>query len=306
MKAAFVFSGQGAQSVGMGKDLFENSPAAAAIYREADSVLGWSVSEICFNGPTEKLTESKYCQPAIYTTSAACLAAFNEKFGAQIKAVGCAGLSLGEYAAFYAAGYFTFADGLKLVAKRAELMDAACRETAGGMACVLNGDPEIIRQVCVECGIDVANFNCPGQIVISGLKDGVEKAVNALKEKGVRKLIPLNVAGAYHSRLMKSAGDKLKSVLDGVAVKPLCVPVAQNYTGEIVKNEAEIKENLVKQVAGSVRWEECVRALSELGADTFIEFGPGTVLTGLVKKTDATKALFNVSSSADLAKIPVA
>ena len=214
MKAAYIFSGQGAQAVGMGKDLYEQSNAAAAIYNEADTVLGWSISEICFNGPAEKLTESRYCQPAIYTTSMACLAAYREKYdGDPDEIVGCAGLSLGEYAALACAGFFTFANGLKLVARRAELMDEACKNTQGGMAAIIAGDPAVIREVCEECGIDVANYNCPGQIVISGVKDGVLKACGILKEKGVKRALPLNVAGAYHSRLMSEAGKQLRGPL---------------------------------------------------------------------------------------------
>ncbi len=284
MKAVFVFSGQGAQAVGMGKDLFESSPAAAAVFKEADETLGWSVSELCFNGPKDKLTESRYCQPAIYTMSAACLAAFKAKYP-QVESIGNGGLSLGEYAALNASGVFSFVDGLKLIAKRAEFMDEACRETNGGMASVLGGDPELIAEVCAECGIDVANYNCPGQIVISGEKEGVNNAMQSLKEKGLRKIIPLKVAGAYHSRLMANAGRKLEAELAKVAMNAPSISVAQNYTGGIVGDVDEIRANLVKQVAGSVRWEECVRALIP-GADAVIEFGPGNVLTGLLRRTD--------------------
>ncbi len=296
MKAAYIFSGQGAQTVGMGKDLYESSNAAAAIYNEADSVLGWSISDICFNGPAEKLTESRYCQPAIYTTSMACLAAYREKYeGDPDEVVGCAGLSLGEYAALACAGFFSFANGLKLVARRAELMDEACRKTAGGMAAIIAGDPDVIREVCRECGIDVANYNCPGQIVISGEKEGVLKACGILKEKGVKRALPLNVAGAYHSRLMAEAGQQLRSALAGTYVSELELPVVQNLTGATETNLDRIKENLVGQVAGSVRWEECVRTLIGLGAEKFVEFGPGSVLTGFVKKIDPGKVLRNVS-----------
>ena len=296
MKTAYIFSGQGAQTVGMGKDLYEQSNAAAAIFNEADSVLGWSISDICFNGPAEKLTESKYCQPAIYTTSMACLAAYREKFdGDPDEVVGCAGLSLGEYAALAAAGYFTFANGLKLVARRAELMDEACRATQGGMAAIIAGNPDVIREVCKECDIDVANSNCPGQIVISGEKEGVLKACGMLKEKGVKRAIPLNVAGAFHSRLMAEAGRQLRGPLADTFVSELEHPVVQNLTGAVETDLRQIKENLVGQVAGSVKWEDCVRTLIGLGAEKFVEFGPGAVLTGFVKKIDPSKTLVNVS-----------
>ena len=295
MKPVFVFSGQGAQSVGMGKDLFENSPAAASIFKEADSILGWAVSEVCFNGPESKLTESKICQPSIYTMSVACLAAFAER-KPEIKALASAGLSLGEFAALYSAGVFSFADGLRLVAKRGELMDECCKKAKGGMATILGGDIAIIGQVCAECNIDVANLNCPGQVVISGAEEQVTKAVAVLKEKGFRKVIPLKVAGAYHSRMMKDAGDALKGVLEGIPMKAPVIPVAQNYVGTCVNNVCEIRNNLVSQVAGSVKWEDCVKSILAGGADTVIEFGPGNVLTGLVKRINANVATFNINS----------
>ena len=296
MKTAYIFSGQGAQTVGMGKDLYENSPAAKAVFDKADEILGWSVSDICFNGPAEKLTETKYCQVAIYTTSMACLAYYREKNGGDPdEVIGCAGLSLGEYSALAAAGFFSFEDGLKLLEQRALFMDEACRATTGGMASILAGDTVVIAEVCAECGIDVANLNCPGQIVISGEKEGVAKACAMLKEKGVKRALPLNVAGAFHSRLMASAGEKLRGPL---AETPVAVPgisVAQNYTGKFENDPAVIKENLAGQVAGSVRWEDCVRAMIAAGAEQFVEFGPGNVLTGLVKRTDATKQLVNIN-----------
>lgn len=302
MKAVFVFSGQGAQFAGMGKDIFDRSPAAAEVFKEADKALGWSISDICFNGPVEKLTESRYCQPAIYTVSVACLTAFKEA-NPDVKEIGNAGLSLGEFAALYSSGVFSFVDGLRLVARRGELMDEACKENVGGMASVLGAEADIIKEVCVECGIDVANYNCPGQIVISGDKAGVEKAVEKLKEKGVRKVIPLKVAGAYHSRLMKNAGLRLEKVLDTIPMNEPAVPVAQNFTGSSVKDLVEIKKNIVSQVAGSVRWDDCVKSFIAQGADTFIEFGPGNVLTGLIKRIDKNVATHNVGGVADLEKL---
>lgn len=307
MKAAFIFSGQGAQSVGMGRDIFEKSPAGRRIYETADEVLNWKVSEICFEGPAEKLTESRYCQVAIFVTSMACLAAFNEATGNKVVPVGTAGLSLGEYSALCCSGFFRFEDALRLVAKRAELMDEATRTTKGTMAAIITtgaGPEEEIARICAENGIGVANYNSPFQVVISGNVEGVSAASAALKGvAGVRKVMPLTVAGAYHSPLMAEAGNKLIPYMDEVPTGEIHFPIAQNYTGSITENASDVKGNLIKQVAGSVRWVECVNALSALGADSFIEFGPGSVLTGLVKKIDSTKTVYNVSNFDDPSKI---
>lgn len=304
MKLAWIFSGQGAQSVGMGKDLYDSSAAAKAVFDEADDTLGFSISSICFEGPAEKLTSSKFCQPAIYTMSMACLAAFKERFPEAGKPVAAAGLSLGEYAALASAGYFSFADGLKLVAKRGELMDQACLENHGAMASILGGDPAVIESVCKQFDIDVANYNCPGQIVISGPADRVEKAAAEIKAQGAKRAIVLNVAGAFHSRLMASAGAALKPVLETVPVQIPAFPVAQNFTGSLITVNTDVKENLVSQVAGSVRWESCVRTIADvIGAEGFIEFGPGSVLTGLIRRTVTEKKLMNVSDAATLSGI---
>ena len=299
MKAFFVFSGQGAQSVGMGRDLAENSAAAAEIFRTADAELGYALSDIIFNGPEEKLTQTRYCQVAIYTMSCAALAAFREKFP-QIEPVACAGLSLGEYGALYAAGAFDFVTGLKLLAKRAELMDAACAATDGGMASVLNGDLEIIRKVCADCDIDVANYNSPTQIVISGVKSKVGEAVAQLKAQGIRKAIELNVAGAFHSRLMAEAGKELKNVLENVEIAVPPVPVYHNFSAAAAADTAALKDNLAKQVAGSVRWDECVRNMVALGGDTMIEFGPGNVLTKLCSRSIPEVKTCNINTFAAL------
>lgn len=299
MKPFFVFSGQGAQCVGMGKDLAGVSAAAARIFETADAELGYSLSSIIFEGPEDKLTQTRYCQVAIYTTSCAALAAFQEKFPG-VTPVGCAGLSLGEYGALYAGGAFDFVTGLKLLAKRAELMDAACRATVGGMASILNGDIEIIREVCSECGIDVANFNSPAQIVISGEKEKVSAACAMLKERGIRKAIELNVAGAFHSRLMASAGEKLQAVLAETEINLPAIPVWHNYSAAVSGSVDEIRSNLAKQVAGSVRWHECVQAMAAAGGDTMIEFGPGNVLTKLCSRALPEITVFNVNSAASL------
>ena len=299
MKPFFVFSGQGAQTVGMGKELAASSAAAAKIFETADAELGYSLSSIIFEGPEEKLTQTRYCQVAIYTMSCAALEAFKEKFPG-ITPVGCAGLSLGEYGALYAAGAFDFVTGLKLLAKRAELMDAACAATTGGMASILNGDLAVIREVCAECGVDVANFNSPAQIVISGEKEKVSAACAMLKEKGIRKALELNVAGAFHSRLMAEAGEKLKAVLSETEIALPAVPVYHNFTAAPAADAAGLKSNLASQVAGSVRWHECVQAMAAAGGDTMIEFGPGNVLTKLCSRAIPEIATFNVNSASAL------
>ena len=302
MKAFFVFSGQGAQTVGMGKDLAEAFPEAKALFDEADAVLGYEQSSIIFNGPAEKLTESRYCQPAIYTMSCAALAAFKTRYP-DVTPVGCAGLSLGEYGALYAGGAFTFAEGLRLLAQRAELMDKACRATSGGMASVLGGDAEIIKEVCAACEIDVANFNSPGQIVISGEKVKLAKAVEELKARGMRKIIVLNVAGAFHSRLMKPAGEALEKVLEESPVAMPRIPVYHNFTAAPAADVAQLRANLAAQVAGSVRWEECVRNMVAAGGDTMIEFGPGNVRTGLLRRTLPEVRGLNVNRAETLRNI---
>ena len=304
MKSFFVFSGQGAQSVGMGRDLYESSAAAKAIFDQADAALGWSISAICFEGPAEKLTESRYCQPAIYTMSCAALAAFKEKFP-NVKAIACGGLSLGEYAALFVGEAFSFADGLKLIARRGELMDKSCNETSGGMASVLGGDAAIIKEVCAECDIQVANFNSPGQIVISGEKEKVTNAVAELKARGMRKVIPLKVAGAFHSKLMAAAGEELSKVLAETPMQMPQTPVYHNFTAAVAGDVEELHANLKAQVAGSVRWEECVRAMIAAGADTMIEFGPGNVLTGLLRRTDKEIKYFNVNSIESLNSLEI-
>ena len=297
MKPFYVFSGQGAQVPGMGRDLYETSPAAKAVFEAADAALGYKISDIIFNGPAETLTSSIHCQCAIYTMSCAALAAFKEKFGADAPApAACAGLSLGEYAALYAAGAISFEDGIRLLSKRGSFMDEACKANPGTMASVLGGDRAVIEETAAECGIDVANYNSPAQIVISGTVEGVGKAVEALKAKGMRKVIPLNVAGAFHSRLMAEAGEKLAGALESVELTLTDVPVYHNFSADAAKDAAEMRKLLASQVAGSVRWEECLRRAVADGVDTVIEFGPGNVLTGLAKRTIPELKLMNVNS----------
>ena len=304
MKAFFVFSGQGAQAPGMGRDLYDASPAAKAVFDAADAALGYKLSDIIFNGPAETLTSSIHCQCAIYTMSCACLAAFKEKFGDSSPApVACAGLSLGEYAALYAAGAISFEAGIKLLAQRGKFMDEACNAAPGGMASVLGGDREVIEEVAKLCDIDVANYNSPGQIVISGEKEKVTAAVDELKSRGLRKVIVLNVAGAFHSRLMAPAGEKLAKELESVELVMPAVPVYHSRTADVAASVEDMRQLLAGQVAGSVRWEECLRRAVAAGADTVIEFGPGNVLTGLARRTVAELKLININSTESLGAV---
>lgn len=295
MKFGFVFSGQGAQAVGMGKDLFDQLPVAAEIFKKADKALGWSISDICFNGPDTKLTETRYCQPAIYVMSVACLEAFKQKFP-EIKAEATAGLSLGEFTALYAAGAYSFEEGLKILEKRALYMQEACNATKGTMASVMKGELSVIQECCNAAGVDVANINNSSQIVISGEENKIQSAIALLKEKGLSKVIPLKVAGAYHSRLMKSGEEKLAAYLADITLKTPGVPVSQNFIGKLESNPQNLKANIIKQVTGSVQWINCINSMADAGIDSIIEFGPGNVLTGLIKRIKPEIITANINS----------
>ena len=299
MNLFYVFSGQGAQSAGMGRDLYEKYATAARYFDTADQVLGYSLSDVIFNGPAEKLTETRYCQSAIYTLSCACLGVFRELFP-EAAPMAAAGLSLGEYAALQCGGAFTFEEGLRLLQKRADLMDECCRNSSGGMATALGCDAAVIEEVCAAAGVDVANYNSPGQIVISGEKAKVQSAAAELKARGYRKVIELQVAGAFHSKLMAPAGEALAGVLKETELRMPAIPVYQNFTAAAPGSVEELKQNLAAQVSGSVRWESCVRAAAAAGAEMMIEFGPGNVLTKLCSRAIPEVATFNVNSAAAL------
>jgi [acyl-carrier-protein] S-malonyltransferase len=282
-KIALLFAGQGAQTVGMGRDLAEQFPVAAQLFQQADEVLGRKLSDIAWHGPMEDLTKTSNCQPALYVHSLAALGALRDVAG-EFSINGAAGLSLGEMTAHAAAGTFDFATGLKLVQRRAEFMDEACSATLGGMAALIGGAENDVRQLAADEDVDIANINAPGQIVISGELAKVEAAVGVAKEYGIRRAMMLNVAGAYHSRLMDSAYEKLEKVLAHVPIRPPRFPVISDVTGEEGKTPEEIRRTLRDQVTGTVRWADCMQRLVELGCDFFIELGPGGVLAGLLRR----------------------
>lgn len=298
-RVGFMFAGQGAQSVGMGRDLYEGSPAARAVFQAADRLLGRGLSELCFAGPAAALKASANCQPAIFTVSMACLAALREQL--EVAPVVCGGLSLGEFAAVASAGSLDFAEALRLVAERGRLMDEACRASAGAMAAVIGADPTLVDEVCRRHDVDVANYNCPGQVVISGDRARIEAALATLAAAGVSRVVMLDVAGAYHSRLMTPAAVAFGAVLGPVAVRPPSCAIVQNVPGAAVQDPAVLKENLRAQVNGSVRWESCVRAMITAGAEVLVELGPGKVLTGFVRRIDRQFPVCAVGSQADLA-----
>jgi [acyl-carrier-protein] S-malonyltransferase len=285
---AVLFSGQGAQRIGMGMDLAEKSPCARELYELADGQLGWPVSEYSFRGPVEALTETGVCQPALYVHGLALLAAFQDVTGQPLGFEAAAGLSLGEYTAHAAAGTFSFETGLELVAERGRLMEEACNATVGTMMTLLGATPDQAREIADACGVDIANLNCPGQVVLSGGTKEMEGVPEAAKARGVRKVISLKVAGAYHSRLMAAAATGLAPHLTAAHLEAPVVPVVANYTAEVTNGADQILRALECQVCGTVRWEESIRMLIALGVRDFVECGPGGVLTGLLKRIDPT------------------
>jgi [acyl-carrier-protein] S-malonyltransferase len=298
-KTALLFAGQGAQSVGMGRDLAEQFPAARGLFDRADAALGYDLAQICFAGPEAELTKTENAQPGIYLVSWAALELLRARVpGLAFQAT--AGLSLGEFTALAAAGALDFEDGLRVVRARGRFMQEACEATRGGMAAVIGLDEAPTREVCAAAGVELANLNCPGQLVISGDADGIARAVELAKARGAKKAIPLPVAGAYHSRLMASAQPKLAAELAGITVRAPQVPVIANVTAQPHGGPDEIRARLVGQVTSSVRWEEGIRLLVAQGFTRFIELGPGRALTGFMKRIAPEAQALNVADAASL------
>lgn len=283
----------------MGKDLVETFPSAKALFDKADAALGRSLSSVMFEGPDEELTRTGNCQPALYLHGLACLEVLKEKLP-DLEIVTAAGLSLGEFTAHSAAGTFSFEEGLKIVEQRGAFMEEACNNTQGAMAAMIGGDAEAVKTLAADNDVDVANYNAIGQIVVSGSVEGVDKAVAGAKERGIRMAKKLKVAGAYHSRLMQSAQDKLAPVLAVADISMPLIPVYSNYNATAVADAAEIRETLEKQVTGSVRWTESMQAVIAEGNTTFIELGPGKVLAGLMGRIDKTVKVYSIDDVTSL------
>jgi len=319
-KTALLFAGQGAQVVGMGKDLAEQFPTAKAWFDRANAAVGYDLASICFTGPDTELTKTENAQPGIFLVSWVAFQLLKERvqslkpnvqsqgrtdatldFGhGTLDYQATAGLSLGEFTALTAAGAMSFEDGLRVVRQRGKFMQEACDATRGGMAAVIGLDEALTREVCSEAGVVLANLNCPGQLVISGEAEKISKAVELAKAKGAKRAIPLPVAGAYHSPLMASAQSKLQAELAKINLSAPLVPVISNVTAQPHGAPSEISARLVEQVTSSVLWENSMRYLLAQGFTRFIELGPGTALSGFMKRIDKGAQMLNVADAASL------
>lgn len=298
-KTALLFAGQGAQKVGMGKDLAEQFQTARAWFDRANEILGYDLAALCFNGPEAELTRTENAQPGIFLVSWVAFQLLQERVPA-LRYEATAGLSLGELTALAAAGALSFEDGLRVARLRGRFMQEACAQTQGGMAALIGLDEPATRAVCEEAGVELANLNCPGQLVISGDAQKLLRACELARAKGAKRALPLAVAGAYHSRLMAGAQPKLAAALAEVPLRQPCVTVVSNVTAAPHGSVGDLRALLVAQVTSSVRWEDSIRYLLAQGFGRFIELGPGTALSGFLKRIDEKAERLNVEDVASL------
>jgi len=285
----------------MGLEFFQSSPQSKAIMTQADEICANGLTQVMFEGPEEKLTSTAYCQPAILTMSVAALKAFeaHEKYK-NISVKYAAGLSLGEYSALFASGVLNFPDTLRLVQKRAVLMEEAAKENQGAMAAVIGFDKDKLVEICRQTGAEIANFNSHDQIVITGHKLKVDAAIEAIRAAGGQKIIPLTVSGAFHSSLMSSAASKFTAVLKDITISPSKIPVLSNVTGQPHTDAQAIRVNLAKQITDSVQWVKCVEYIASQGITNFIEIGPGRVLKGLIRRINPSFNVINIEKPQDI------
>jgi [acyl-carrier-protein] S-malonyltransferase len=284
-KSALIFPGQGAQYIGMAKDLYENSPEAKCVIDAADRVLGFSLSALMFDGPFDALTKTENCQPAVLTASVAALEVLKVKYP-DLRPSYVAGLSLGEYTALVAAGIVGFEDAVYLVRRRGEFMESAAKKNPGKMSCILGLDATLVRKACEKTGCQIANLNCPGQVVVSGTNVQIEAMAAEATDLGAKRAITLDVSGAFHSSLMDEAREKLKIEIEKIVFKKPLVPLVSNVDAQEQMDPEVIKKNLIRQVSAATCWEASMRYLVGQGITEFYEVGPGTVLKGLFKKID--------------------
>ncbi len=298
---AVVFAGQGAQFVGMGKDLAEAFPECRALFDKASAVMGFDLLKLCAEGPIESLTKSDNCQPAIFVTSVACYTALKNRVPG-LQAAGLAGLSLGEWTALHVAGALSFEDTVRILRARGQFMQEACNERQGGMVSVMGLPMAELEKVCAQAGVQIANINSPEQIVLSGDKTKIGEAEKLAQAAGAKKTVPLPVAGAFHSVLMATAATRLETLLAGVSFAPTGVPVVSNVTGQPHGDPASIKAAMVRQVTSSVQWVSGVEWLKRAGVTEYVECGPGRVLAGLIKRIDKDAAAVSIQDVATLDK----